>query len=189
MVRNIVLSLIFVAMMLQSCSSIPEVSEPLSSTPQPLPTLTPNPTFVSAPESSSGGEPSSLNCENDARFLDDLSFPDGEIVAPGQTIDKRWSVQNSGSCNWGTGYRLIHLGQDEFVAPEAVTLYPARADTNAVWQVDLKAPSETGQYISQWQAQAPDGTMFGDVVYILISVEKPTPTPTTKPLISSTPMP
>ena len=128
-------------------------------------------------------------CKHDARFLEDLTFPDGEVVTPGQTIDKRWSVQNLGSCDWGAGYRLIHLGQDDFLAPEAVALYPARAGTNAVWQVELQAPLEVGQYVSQWQAQAPDGSTFGDVVYILISVEKATPTPTATPLISPTPTP
>ena len=170
---------------LQSCASKPEISLPTGGTPQPLPTHTPNPTFESSAES----QPAEYDCENDARFLEDLTFPDGAIVTPGQTIDKRWSVQNLGSCDWGTGYRLIHLGQDDFEAPEAVALYPARAGTNAIWQVELRAPLEVGQYVSQWQAQAPDGSTFGDVVYILISVEKPTPTPTATPLISPTPTP
>ncbi len=174
---------------LTSCAAKPEVSLPLGGTSQPLPTLTPNPTFMISSESSSGVESSGLDCENDARFLEDLTFPDGEIVTPGQTIDKHWSVQNLGSCDWGAGYRLIHLGQDDFEAPEAVALYPARAGTNAVWQVELRAPQKVGQYISQWQAQAPDGSTFGDVVYILISVEKATTTPTATPLISPTPTP
>jgi hypothetical protein len=151
--------------------------------------MTPNPAFVTSSESSVGVEPSMSGCENDARFLEDLTFPDGEVVVPDQTIDKRWAVQNTGSCDWGPDYRLLHLGEDEFEAPEAVALYPARRGTNAIWQVELHAPREVGQYISQWQAQAPDGTMFGDVVYILIFVEKPTPTPTETPLISPTPTP
>jgi hypothetical protein len=184
-VRLSVVILVLLAFGLPSCASKPEMSRPLGETLQPLPTLTPNPTF----ESPSGVQSVGFDCENDARFLEDVTFPDGEIVTPGQTIDKRWSVQNLGSCDWGEGYRLIHLGQDDFPAPDALALYPARAGTNAVWQVELQAPLEVGQYVSQWQAQAPDGSTFGDIVYILISVEEATPTPTATPLISPTPTP
>ncbi len=187
--RPFLVIVLLLAFVLTSCASKPEVSLPFGGTPQPLPTLTPNPTFIISSESSSGVKSSGLDCENDARFLEDLTFPDGEIVTPGQTIDKRWSVQNLGTCDWTSGYRLIHLGKDDFEAPETVALFPARAGTNAVWQVELRAPQEVGQYISQWQAQAPDGSKFGDVVYILITVEKATPTPTATPLISSTPTP
>ena len=187
--RTLALCTVFLTLWLPSCASGPETSMPSVELRQPIPTMTPNPTFVTSSESSSGVEPSRSDCENDARFLEDLTFPDGEVVVPGQTLDKRWSVQNNGSCDWGADYRLLHLGEDEFGAPEAVALYPARGGTNAIWQVGLQAPREVGQYVSQWQAQAPDGTMFGDVVYILISVKKPTPTPTATPLISPTPTP
>jgi hypothetical protein len=181
--RIVVVSMFFLILVLQSCTSKPELSVPLGETAQFIPTLTPNPVYE---EGSVAGQPGH-DCENDARFVEDLTFPDGEVVVPGQTIDKRWSVDNIGTCDWGAGYYLVHLGDDEFEAPEAVALYPARADTNAVWQVELQAPVDVGQYVSQWQAQAADGTMFGDVVYILISVEKATPTPTVTPLISETP--
>jgi len=188
-VQTLVLSAILLTLVLPSCASKPEPYATLEWTSQPFPTLTPNPNFVSPSGSSSGVETSGQACENDARFLEDLTFPDGQVVVPGQIFDKRWSVQNTGSCDWASDYRLVHLGQDEFDAPETVALYPARAGTNAVWQVDLQAPRKVGQYVSQWQAQAPDGSPFGDVVYILISVESPTPTPTATPLVSPTPTP
>jgi len=187
--RKLALCTVFLALWLSSCVSKPETSVPSAGLLQPIPTMTPNPDFTTSAESTSGVNSSGSGCENDARFLEDLTYPDGEVVVPGQTIDKRWSVQNNGSCDWGPDYRLIHLGEDDFEAQDAVALYPARGGTNAIWQVGLQAPREVGQYVSQWQAQAPDGTMFGDVVYILISVEKPTPTPTATPLISSTPTP
>ena len=110
------------------------------------------------------------SCTDDARFVEDLTVPDGESVGPGEKIDKRWSVQNSGSCDWGPDYRLVRLSDDAFGGPDEVALYPARAGTGAVWQVVLEAPESPGEFRSRWQAQAPDGSMFGEDVFLVIVV-------------------
>jgi hypothetical protein len=128
-----------------------------------------------------------LACQDDALFLEDLTIPDGSIITPGAILDKRWSIQNSGTCDWGEDYRLLRLGEDSFEGPQSLALYPARAGSTAVLRVELAAPLTPGDYLSRWQAQSPDGTLFGDVVYVLIVVEAPTPTATVTPLISSTP--
>ena len=120
-------------------------------------------------------------CINNAQFLEDLTIPDGSVVAPGNILDKRWSVQNSGSCDWGPGYNLVRLGADPLSGEDELALYPARAGTAAVWQVVLEAPMEPGDYLSRWQARTPTGSLFGDEVFLLISVELPTPTPSPEP--------
>jgi hypothetical protein len=109
-------------------------------------------------------------CTNDARFVEDLTVPDGERVNPGEQIDKRWSVQNTGTCDWGAEYRLVKISGDAFAGPDEVALYPARAGTDAVWQVLLNAPDFPGEYSSRWQAQAPDGSPFGDDVFVIVVV-------------------
>jgi hypothetical protein len=135
-----------------------EVFVPAVVTPTPhIPTQT-SPTTVAAA------------CTDDARFIEDLTIPDGEHVAPGEQIDKRWSVQNTGTCDWGPGYRLVKISVDAFAGPDEIALYPARAGTEAVWQVILEAPDYSGEYSSRWQAQAPDGSRFGDDVFVLIVV-------------------
>jgi hypothetical protein len=126
-------------------------------------------------------------CQDNALFLEDLTIPDGSIIPPGAVLDKRWSIQNSGTCDWGQDYRLLRLGEDSFDGPQALALYPARAGSTAILRVELTAPLAPGDYLSRWQAQSPDGTLFGDVVYILVVVEAPTPTATVTPLISPTP--
>jgi hypothetical protein len=109
-------------------------------------------------------------CSDGARYLEDLTVPDGSLVAPGAEIDKRWSVQNSGTCEWGSDYRLVHVGGDGLAGPEETALYPAPAGATAVWQVLLQAPAEPGEYTSRWQARAPDGTLFGDEVFVVVIV-------------------
>jgi hypothetical protein len=111
-------------------------------------------------------------CTNDARFVEDLTIPDGENVSPGQQIDKRWSVQNTGTCDWGPDYRLVRISRDAFTGPDEFALYPARAGTDAVWQILLEAPQFLGEHSSRWQAQAPDGSRFGDDVFVDVVVSQ-----------------
>jgi len=77
------------------------------------------------------------------------------------------------------------LEDHQFSGPDELALYPARAGTAAVWQVVLEAPMEPGDYFSRWQARTPTGSLFGDEVFLLISVRSPTPTPS--PELSPTP--
>jgi hypothetical protein len=120
-------------------------------------------------------------CDDNASFIEDLTIPDGSQVLPGGALDKRWSVRNSGSCDWGPDYRLVQVGTSEIQGPAEVALYPAQAGSTAVWQVALVAPAAPGEYLGRWQARAPDGTLFGDEVFVLIVVELPTPTPSPAP--------
>ncbi|MGD8603702.1 MAG: NBR1-Ig-like domain-containing protein [Anaerolineales bacterium] len=153
-----------------------QTSTPLAPTPIPAEstptyTLTPQPTATStSPPEATPAPTEVVDCRDDILFLNDLTIPDGTSFSPGELLDKRWSVENSGTCDWGPGYRLVRIGQDAFEGPEAVDLYPARAGATAVLQVLLQAPQVPGEYISLWQAQAPDGTFFGEELYLLIVV-------------------
>jgi len=106
-------------------------------------------------------------------------------VLPGEALDKRWSVSNSGSCDWGPDYRLAQVGTSEIQGPAEVALFPAGAGSTAVWEVALVAPAAPGEYLGRWQARAPDGSLFGDEVFVLIVVAEPEPTAT--PTVTPTP--
>src|SRR3990170_5174182 len=45
-------------------------------------------------------------CTPGLAFLDDLTIPDGSVVAPEERLDKRWQVENNGTCNWDSSYGL-----------------------------------------------------------------------------------
>jgi hypothetical protein len=112
----------------------------------------------------------STTCINDARFVEDLTITDGFVARPDEVLDKRWAVLNAGSCDWSAGYRLVRIDEGIIEAPEELALYPARAGEAGVWSVQLTAPSEPGEQRASWQAQAPDGSFFGDPVFVLIQV-------------------
>ena len=133
---------------------------------------------IRPPAANSPGQPTpapqislaTVGCVDQARFIEDLSVPDGSRVEPGAPIDKRWSVLNSGTCDWGPGYRLIRTDTGSLGGPAELALYPARAGEAAIWQVVLTAPREPGQHIASWQARSPGGELFGDPVFVLVEV-------------------
>ena len=107
-------------------------------------------------------------------------------MLPRESLEKRWSVSNSGSCDWGPDYRLVHVGTSEIEGPAEVALFPASAGSTAVWEVALVAPSAPGEYLGRWQARAPDGSLFGDEVFVLIVVSYLTSAPKEAQLVGLT---
>ena len=126
----------------------------------------------------SGGQPSpqataTPQCTPQLRYLEDLSIPDGSLVPPGESLDKRWAVENAGTCNWDSTYTLRLIAGPALGAPEEQPLYPARAGAQAVIRILFTAPQEAGTYRSAWQAYDPAGNPFGDPIFIEIQVAAP----------------
>jgi len=110
-------------------------------------------------------------CVDSLAFVNDITVPDGTIVSPGASVDKQWLVQNNGSCNWDSRYRLKFVGGSEMGAATAQALYPARAGSQATIWITFTAPSEPGTYSTAWQAFSPDDVAFGDAIFMEISVQ------------------
>lgn len=127
----------------------------------PLPTIAP--TFT----------PTSGECFNSLRFVSDITILDNSFMTYGATMDKQWLVENNGTCNWDSGYRLKRVGGASLGAPDEIALYPARSSTQAIIQILFTAPFTDGTYESAWQAFDPNGNPFGDVIYIRVVVASP----------------
>ena len=112
-------------------------------------------------------------CTPNLLFLEDLTVPDGTVIAPGKLIDKRWLVENTGSCNWDEQYSLTLLAGPELGAPIEQALFPARSGMQATVRIIFTAPEELGMYRSAWQAKDSQGNLFGDPIYIDIIVQSP----------------
>lgn len=109
-------------------------------------------------------------CTDGLTYIQDLTVPDGSTVAPGELIDKRWQISNSGTCNWDARYHLRLVSGDSMGAGTSQLLYPARAGTQATLRILFTAPQSAGSYECQWQAVNPDGVAFGDAFYMQIVV-------------------
>jgi hypothetical protein len=112
----------------------------------------------------------SQDCTNNLTFVDDVTIRDNSFITYGASMDKQWLVQNSGTCNWDSNYRLKHIGGAEMGAPEEVMLYPARAGAQATLRIMFTAPYTDGVFESAWQASDPSGNLFGEPIYIRITV-------------------
>jgi len=139
----------------------------------PLFTLPPQPT-AAAPTSTSDSAGLLTSptppCASSLRYIQDVNFPDDTIVQPRQRIIKTWLVENNGSCNWDASYRLRFTGGLPLGATAERALYPARAGTQSSLQISFLAPDAPGTYRSEWHAYDPSGAIFGDTLYIQISV-------------------
>ena len=129
-----------------------------------IPTSTPVPEAVASPTATPP-------CTDGLAFVEDISIPDGTIVSPNASVDKRWLVQNNGSCNWDSRYRLKFVGGLEMGATTEQALYPARSGAQATIRINFTAPGEPGTYTTAWQAVDPNGEPFGDAVFMEIVVE------------------
>lgn len=164
------ISLVILGLGLTACkwsNSLPLSQTPISS-PSPSPE---HPASLSTAILPPGPAPTPI-CTDNLAFISDLTIPDGTVVAPGDVLDKRWLVQNSGNCNWDTRYRLRRISGDAFGASNEQALFPARAGTQAILRIVFIAPQEAGEYISEWQAFDANGISFGESFFIKIEVQK-----------------
>jgi hypothetical protein len=147
--------------------SINDPFRPPTLVPTPLPP-TQTPPSLSPP----GTVTAEVSCRDNLTYLSDISIPDGTVVAPGSTIDKRWEVENSGSCNWEEGYQIRLISDQALGSPKELTLVPARSGSRVEIRIVFTAPEQEGKYRSAWQAFNPQNVAFGDPIYIEISVKK-----------------
>jgi len=125
-----------------------------AATPTPLATAT---TFPAA-------------CINDAQFERDVTIPDGTALAANQTFDKVWRLRNSGTCAWGAGYQLVFVSGTAMTTNTVVNVPATAPGASVDLKVPMTAPSSPGNYTGIWQLRAPNGTLFGVRVIVMITV-------------------
>ncbi len=160
---------------LAACSGLGSQPLPFRAPPVKEPTLIaihPQPTPSPLPVQATQAAPTPA-CTDSLSFLGDLTLPDGSQVKPGERLDKRWSIHNSGTCNWDASYRLKLVSGSALGGNSQQTLYPARGGTDALVRMVFSAPDQPGQYRSAWQAYNAKDEAFGDPFFIEIVVEQP----------------
>lgn len=131
---------------------------------------TPTPERIPADNTTIQATPNQA-CVAGLTYVEDISIPDGTVVSTGQRLDKRWRVQNSGSCNWDKSFSIRLISGPGMGAAKKQALIPARSDTEAEIRIIFTAPKEPGVYRSAWQAFDPKDNAFGDPFYIEIVVQ------------------
>ena len=127
--------------------------------------------------------------------LDDDGMRSPPPVSPGTPFQKTWRVQNNGTCTWTNGYVLTPVGgnvpQASMGGMPTVINGPVAPGETYDLTVNLVAPLVPGVYQGFWSMRNPNGLLFGDRLWVGITVPaQPTPTPpptaTTSPTINFT---
>jgi hypothetical protein len=142
-----------------------EVKEPMA-TPTLAPTPTRRPTATAAPAIT----PISDGCPPNAVYVADVNVPDGTSFSYGEPFTKTWRIRSAGCAPWPDGTRLVLESGDQLGAPDGIEVPETELGDSAEISVPMQAPEETGSYSSYWQMEAPDGTRFGDRIYVKIVV-------------------
>ncbi|MDW8226794.1 MAG: NBR1-Ig-like domain-containing protein [Anaerolineales bacterium] len=119
----------------------------------PFPSMTPSPTVLlpSLPP------PTATTPCDQARFISDVTVPDGTIFAPNASFTKTWRLQNTGSCTW-SGYSVVFHSGEAMNAPASVALGTVSPGSMVDISVNLVAPGAAGSYRGYWRIRTASGT-------------------------------
>jgi len=108
-----------------------------------------------------------------ARFVSDVSVEDGTNVNPEQSFVKIWKMRNESTVAWPENTRLAFVGGDKLANVEAVAVPAVDAGAEVDIAVDMVAPGKPGRYVGYWRLAVPDGSRFGQRVWVDITVVAP----------------
>ncbi|HET8580211.1 MAG TPA: NBR1-Ig-like domain-containing protein [Nitrospiraceae bacterium] len=95
-----------------------------------------------------------------ARFVRDVTIPDGTTYAPGESFTKTWRLKNEGTCTW-SGYSLVFDSGDQMngTSPTSIatTVNPGQ---EVDISVTLTAPSTAGSYRGYWRIRNASGVLI-----------------------------
>jgi len=117
-----------------------------------------------------------------ARFVTDVTVEDGTNMNAEQPFVKIWKMRNESTVPWPDNTRLAFVGGDKLANVEAVAVPAVAPGAEVDIAVDMVAPSKPGRYVGYWRLAAPDGTRFGQRVWVDVTVIAPeAPSPAVPP--------
>jgi hypothetical protein len=108
-----------------------------------------------------------------ARFVKDITFPDGSVIQPGTVFNKIWRVRNDGSIDWFDGTVIVSASSDDLVRDDFIApIESLKAGMEGEITVQLTAPQSSGRHIAYFRLQTKDGANFGQRLWADIRVNE-----------------
>lgn len=104
-------------------------------------------------------------------LLEDATVGEGESVPPDTTFVKTWRIQNGGREPWPPGCVLRFLHGSQLSEKTFVPLSCLAPDEVADVFVQMRSPGQPGIYQSKWRATTASGSHFGDVIWVILTVQ------------------
>ena len=115
------------------------------------------------------------SCNNSA-YIADVTFPDNTVIKPGINFEKVWRVQNTGTCAWDEGYKLVFIAGDKALDPYTFEFKDSKdfvsGGETADLGIDLTSPLNEGTYTATWRMQSDTGVFFGTLLTVVVEVKK-----------------
>jgi len=104
--------------------------------------------------------PPPYGCDR-ARFIADVTVPDGTIFAPGAAFSKTWRLMNVGTCTWTTSYSLVFESGEQMGGSSVNLPWSVAPGQTVDVTVNLTAPGSYGIYRGYWRFQNSSAVRFG----------------------------
>lgn len=121
---------------------------------------------------------------NQASLEEEVSIPNGTILAINQGFVKIWHLKNTGSCVWNSDYEFVLASGDPMGSQDKQPLTSSviRPGETADVSVKLVAPAIAGTYRGIWKIRDPKGIIFepSDGTLDIEITTQLTPLPTTE---------
>lgn len=104
-------------------------------------------------------------------FVCDVTVGEGEAIPPNTAFIKSWKIRNSGNEDWPFGCCLRFLMGERMGAPDSVNVQPTPPGMCIEVTVNMISPSIPGIYQGQWRMHTSSGVPFGEIIWVIISVE------------------
>lgn len=110
------------------------------------------------------------------KFICDITIGEGESVPPNTKFTKTWRVKNIGVKRWPYGCQLKLVNSN---IQQRASTFEQRASVKALENeessdisIELMSPEQCGIYQSQYRLFTPNGTPFGDPIWLILKVEQ-----------------
>ncbi|KDQ31174.1 hypothetical protein PLEOSDRAFT_1111699 [Pleurotus ostreatus PC15] len=111
-----------------------------------------------------------------ATFIEDITVPDGQVFPPGAEFVKTWKMLNDSDKPWPENTELVYVAGDTLsrgsLTPKSVGFVAGNTEVE-LSTGELKAPDTPGRYVSYWRLRAGNGGLFGNSIWIDITVQEP----------------
>jgi hypothetical protein len=155
----------------------PTATNPPKPTATPAPTNTPVPALPNAANPSPTTKPQGpgLATEAPSGVAGDhcaymsQGMADGSVVGKGEKFQMFWSLKNTGTSTWDTGYSFVFKGGAQMWGQTVVKLdHKVKPGEKAEFYVRQEAPVYPGKYNTYWKMVNPSGIFMCEVYFNFI---------------------
>jgi len=123
---------------------------------------------------SSGPVVNPAGCTDSAAFVSDVTVPDYTNFNAGESFNKVWRVENTGTCTWSTEYTLVFVSGEQMGVPDSLPLTTTKPGDTLDIAVDMTAPGNDEVYRADFEIRNPAGEVMpidrNTSLWVIISV-------------------